>query len=294
MIFLNLFFSTGSSTANPPSSDFSDSETEIFFCSSLTCVSETASPVSASAAGTVFGVPSDFSSSNSVAVSCGSLTVAVTSATTACSTLSDTLAVAAFSAVISDGSDVAAFSISGAVFLTPVAVDFVEELVFAVPAEVVFAVEVFFAPVEVDFVEELVFFVPAEVVFAVAVFFALVEFVFFALVAVVFVAAFLAEELAVAVALTSLSVVFNFSLSSGFAAEVMLLFFVAIAYLFIFGSSASRRPSPIKLNASTAKTISTPEGTHTHGLYCNTFTSSVIMFIIVPHAAYGALTPSPK
>ncbi|SMB69836.1 Uncharacterised protein [Acinetobacter baumannii] len=59
------------------------------------------------------------------------------------------------------------------------------------------------------------------------------------------------------------------------------------------GSKASRRPSPIKLIASTASTIAAPAGIHCQG-YCSRMLTLRATLIRLPQVAVGGCTPRPR
>ena len=60
-----------------------------------------------------------------------------------------------------------------------------------------------------------------------------------------------------------------------------------------FGSSASLRPSPMKLMLSTVMSIANPDGSHIQGLPAN-IAIDCASYIILPQLAIGGCTPMPR
>src|SRR5690625_1214130 len=63
--------------------------------------------------------------------------------------------------------------------------------------------------------------------------------------------------------------------------------------LFIFGSIASRSPSPSRLILMTVMKIAIPGGIQSHGRFWKSI-SELAVVIIFPHEAVGGTTPNPK
>src|SRR5699024_5600508 len=63
--------------------------------------------------------------------------------------------------------------------------------------------------------------------------------------------------------------------------------------LFMFGSIASRSPSPSRLILITVIKIAIPGGIHSHGRFWKSI-SELAVVIIFPHEAVGGTTPNPK
>src|SRR5699024_7731448 len=66
---------------------------------------------------------------------------------------------------------------------------------------------------------------------------------------------------------------------------------VYVHYIFKRGSSASRNPSPNKLNPKTTSNMARPGKVTTHGEFCNACLPSLN---IAPHSGVGGCAPNPR